>query len=252
MTFLYVITRIWQVAFVLIGFNGGKLAAAESLVKPGGVVMFGDSTTAPRPSVSKVYAQRIQESLAAKDSGLSVVNSGIGGNTTRDARKRYERDVLRHQPRIVVMQFGINDSAVDVWQKPPAETSRVPLPEYETNLREMIRLAHQQNIKIILMTTNPLRWTDKLKDLYGKPPYEAGDPLGFEKPVLLSYNEAVRKIAAELNVPLVDIHAAYAATGKPAEDFLPDGMHPNDKGHALVAEKLLPVIQAMLVDTKEH
>lgn len=107
--------------------------------KPGGIIMFGDSTTAVRPgAVQKVYAQRVQEALQSTGATIAIHNAGIGGNTTRDARKRLHPDVLQYQPRLVVMQFGINDSAVDVWKTPPATEPRVSIAEYESNLRAMI------------------------------------------------------------------------------------------------------------------
>lgn len=219
--------------------------------KPGGIVMFGDSTTAFRPgSVQKVYSQRVNEALQGIGSSLGVHNAGIGGNTTRDAKNRFQKDVLQHKPRVVVMQFGINDSAIDVWKKPPAAESRVPLPEYDANLREMIAAARAQKAKVILMTTNPLRWTQRLKDMYGKPPYQPDKEDGFETPALLDYNETVRRLAGELGLPLIDIHALYPAFamehGKTIGELLLDGMHPNDLGHQLVAEQLVPEIRRQL------
>ena len=154
------------------------------------------------------------------------------------------RDVLAHKPRVVVIQFGINDAAVDVWKEPPATESRVPLTEYEQNLRWMIATLREQQAKPVLMTTNPTRWTSKLRDLYGKPPYRPEEPDGFDAPVLARYNEAVRKLAAELAVPLVDVHDAF--TAKNADKLLLDGMHPNDAGHQLIAELLIPVLKDQL------
>ncbi len=215
--------------------------------KPGAIVMFGDSTTAARPgAIKKVYSVQVEESLQGIDSSLAVYNAGIGGNTTRDARKRFERDVLRHQPRVVVMQFGINDSAVDLWKEPPATTPRVPLEEYLENLRSMVAAAQHQKATVILMTTNPIRWTPALKARYGKPPYDAAADDGFEALYLAGYNEALRKLAAELKVRLVDIRAAYPAFaakhGTTIDGLLLDGMHPNDLGHQLVGELSLPAI----------
>ena len=213
--------------------------------KPGGVVMFGDSTTAERHgAVEKVYAQRVQESLQGIGSSLSVHNAGIGGHTTKNGRDRFAKDVLAHKPRIVVIQFGINDAAVDVWKNPPATAARVPLADYEANLRWMITTLREQKAKPILMTTSPLRWTGKLRDLYGKPPYRPDDADGFDAPVLARYNETVRKLAAELAVPLVEIHDAF--TAKNPDRLLLDGMHPNDEGHKLIAELLGPVIRNQL------
>ncbi|MBN8420988.1 MAG: exo-alpha-sialidase [Verrucomicrobia bacterium] len=217
--------------------------------KPGGIVMFGDSTTAPRGSL-KVYATRVETALQSIGSSLSVHNAGIPGNTTRDALKRLQSDVLNYKPRIVVMQFGINDSAVDVWKNPPATNPRVPLAEYLSNLRRMISAAQEAKAKVILMTTNPLRWTSKLRELYGKPPYDPAAEDGFDSATLAGYNDAMRTLAAELKVPLVDVRAAYpdfaAKHQTTVEGILPDGMHPNDLGQELVAELLVPALRAAL------
>ncbi len=213
--------------------------------QPGGIVMFGDSTTAERPgAVEKVYADRVRETLQGTGSTLSVYNAGVGSNTTKNARDRFARDVLAHKPRVVVIQFGLNDAAVDVWKEPPATESRVSLTEYEQNLRWMITTLREQQVKPVLMTTNPTRWTSKLRDLYGKPPYRPDEADGFDAPVLARYNEAVRRLAAELAVPLVDVHEAF--TAKNADKLLLDGMHPNDAGHQLIAELLVPILRQQL------
>lgn len=229
--------------------DGGEIPIYKAPVakppKPGGIVMFGDSTTAERLGVvENVYAERVQQSLQGGGSSVSVHNAGVPGNTTKNARERLARDVLAHKPRLVVIQFGINDAAVDVWKNPPATTSRVPLSEYERNLRWMIAALREQGAKPVLMTTNPTRWTNKLRELYGKPPYSPGDADGFDAPVLSRYNEAVRRIAKELTVPLVEIHDAF--TAKNPDKLLLDGMHPNDEGHRIIAELLLPIIREQL------
>lgn len=218
--------------------------------KLSGIIMFGDSTTVPRTGIKKVYSVRVQEALQSVASNIEVFNAGVSGNTTRDAKKRFQRDVLQYQPRLVVMQFGINDSAMDVWRKPPVTTPRVPVAETVANLRSMITDARAQKAKVILMTTNPIRWTPKLKDLYGKPPYLPDVEDGFESPLLLSYNEAIRKLAQELEVPLIDVHAAYPAFAAKNEttiaQMIPDGLHPNELGHQLVGELLIPVVRQQL------
>lgn len=221
----------------------------KSLPKPGGIFMFGDSTTAPRGS-TKIYATLVENSLQSIGSSLSVYNAGVPSNTTREAVKRLQADVLRHQPRIVVMQFGINDSAVDVWRKPPATEPRVSLPTYLDNYRLLITEAQKAKAKVIVMTTNPLRWTGKLRELYGKPPYKPEADDGFDAPFLASYNDALRALAKELKVPVVDVRAAYpefaAKRQVSIDEMLVDGMHPNDLGHQLVAELLVPAIRNAL------
>ncbi|MBK8093735.1 MAG: exo-alpha-sialidase [Verrucomicrobiaceae bacterium] len=221
----------------------------QSVPKPGGIFMFGDSTTAARGTV-KVYAERVNIMLQSIGSSLSVYNAGKPSDTTAQAVKRLQTDVLAYKPRIVVMQFGINDSAVDVWRKPPASTPRVSLESYTSNYRSMILAAQKSGAKVILMTTNPLRWTSKLIELYGKPPYDPESEGGFEKPHLLAYNDAVRALAKELKVTLVDVYASYpeftAKKKLTVSEMIPDGMHPGDSGQELVSQLLLPAIRSLL------
>jgi len=68
--------------------------------------------------------------------------------------------------------------------------------------------------------------------------------------LLKSYAAAVRKIAKEEHVPLVDVYAAFENYDKQpnqaADDLLLDGMHPNTAGQRMVADLLLPQIKAAL------
>lgn len=222
---------------------------SQPVLKPGGIFLFGDSTTAPRGAV-KVYAGLIQAALLESGAAPDVHNAGVPSNTTVNALKRIHTDVLVHRPRLVVMQFGINDSTVDVWKKPPATRPRVSLEDYITNYRRLITLAQNAGARVILMTTNPLRWSPRMRELYGRPPYRPEAEDGFEAPFLLTYNEALRTLARELALPLVDVHAAYPAFAKKhhtdVAGLLPDGAHPGDLGHRLVAKLLLPVIREQL------
>jgi len=209
------------------------------------IVAFGDSTTAFRGSIKKVYSQRVAEALP--DHGISawVVNSGVGSSTTRHARSRFDRDVLAHHPDVVIIMLGANDSAIDVWKDPPATEPRVSREEYADNLSFFCKTLKTQGAKVILMTPTPFRWTAKLKQLYGKPPYDANDPNGFSAP-LAEYCEIMRKIAREEELTLIDLFQAFQdydrVDGQSVDELLLDGMHPNDLGHKLVADLLVPEI----------
>lgn len=204
------------------------------------IVCFGDSTTAPRGKLT-VYADILEEEL-----GGSVINAGVGGNTTAAGRARFARDVLAHQPDLCVIQFGINDAAVDVWRDPPATEPRVSLADYEANLHWFVSQLREQGCQVVLMTPNPLSWTPKLKGLYGKPPYDPEAEDGLSQ-ILARYAAQVRALAKLLDVPLADVYAAYEAYGETddqtVDDLLADGMHPNAAGQRLTAETLLSVLR---------
>jgi lysophospholipase L1-like esterase len=205
------------------------------------VVAFGDSTTAPRGGLI-VYAALVEKELSARGISAKVINAGVPSNTTSDARVRLEMDVVAHNPSLVIIQFGINDAAVDVWNDPPATLPRVSVQRYENNLHYLVQRLKDWGAEIVLMTPNPCRWTEKMQKVYGKPPYRPNDPDGFN--VLLSgYAETVRRVARQEKVTLIDVYKAFEAYGegsrRSVDELLLDGVHPSAKGHELIAKLLL-------------
>ena len=219
----------------------GRLALAAEDTAAVRIVTFGDSTTATRTGLV-VYSDLLEKKLKETWPKVSVINAGVKGNTTEMAAKRFEHDVLSQAPAVVVIQFGINDSAVDVWKNPPATASRVSLEQYRANLRYFVLASRARGAQVVLMTPNPLLWTERLKQMYGKPPYDPERVDGFNL-TLVPYADAVRSLATELKVALIDIakaHEAFARGSK--EPLLLDGMHPNQRGQQLVADLLFDFI----------
>lgn len=208
------------------------------------IVLLGDSTTATREKL-EIYANWLARELPHKGIKAKIINAGVGGNTTQNAMNRFEQDVLQKNPGLVVIQFGINDSTIDVWKNPPETKPRVSKKEYIHNLEKITETLKARKCGVILMTPNPMCWTAKLKSLYGKPPYLTDDADGFNV-ILREYAQAVRQLAERQKIPLVDVYAAFSAYGKADKqsisDLLLDGMHPNDKGHRIVADLLFKEI----------
>lgn len=241
-----IVVRVFGVIAIL---NLLAAALAETTsnntsVRPMTIVAFGDSTTAPRESLV-VYADLLRRELTDRGIEATVINAGVPSNTTADARARFEQDVLTHQPDLVIIQFGINDSTANVWANPPAAEPRVSINDYGQNLTHFIKTLRGRSAEVILMTPNPMCWTDELKKLYGKPPYDPNDPDGFNV-LLRAYAEAIRQIARQEKVPLVDVLTAFdrhaAAPGGSLDALLLDGMHPNSRGHRLIADGLVALI----------
>ena len=215
------------------------------------IVAFGTSTTARRSGVNSVYADILRRELPERGVPARVVNQGVPGNRTDQALERLDTDVRSYKPEIVILLFGINDSAVDVWRN--ATQPRVPLATYRQNLTRLVRTLKADGAAPILVTPQGMAWTDKLKSLYGGPPhhraspYDVADPLGLNA-TLIKYVQAIRDVAAQEQVELVDLYKLFmayrAVDGQELDDLLLDGMHPNDKGHRMIADALLPVILA--------
>jgi lysophospholipase L1-like esterase len=233
-----------QAALILTFVMGADVTrAATPATDPVTIVAFGDSTTAVRGE-TMIYAAILPEELRH----IRVINAGVPGNTTEMARARFEKDVLSHQPQVAIIQFGINDSMVDVWKTPPATQSRVPLERYEANLRYFVHELKSRNTRVLLMTPNPLRWAPKLKELYGRPPYQPDDPDGLNIR-LATYCEVVRRVAHEEGAELIDVQQAFFDQAQKqsisVDKLLLDGMHPNDQGHRIVADLLIERLLAL-------
>ena len=227
---LKLICVVWGVGFV---------AAHESLAERV-IVAFGDSTTAARPPVvvySELLPPRFSSELGV---AVKVINAGVRGNTTEDARKRFVTDVIEKRPDLVIIQFGINDSAMDVWKTPPVTTTRVTKDSYRKNLEYFVAEIRAQGGQVLFMTPNPKQWTDKMREMYGKPPYRVEDPDGFNVNLRI-FAQEMRLVAKERDVPLVDVMAAYDDRWRatPAESLLSDGIHPDQAGQHLVTDLLV-------------
>jgi acyl-CoA thioesterase-1 len=53
-----------------------------------------------------------------------------------------------------------------------------------------------------------------------------------------NYNTAVTDLAAEYSVPLIDVRGAFTENGDYSDYLCIDGMHPNEKGHRLMFERI--------------
>jgi len=210
------------------------------------IVAFGDSTTARRPGIERVYADRLGSLLTARGIDARIVNAGVPRHTTVDGRERFVKDVLALDPAVVIIQFGINDSFVDVDRG--ADGPRVAKKTFEENLEYFATALEAAGIEPILMTPNPLYWTGTLQQRFGKPPYDTEDRYGLNL-FNSEYAASIRQIAAERALRLIDIYQHYVDRDKDAkqsaEDLLLDGMHPNDEGHAITASLLADTIGSM-------
>lgn len=165
------------------------------------LVTFGDSLTA-----LSTWPMTVAEEL-----NMRLVNAGIGGHTTADAAKRFERDVLAHDPDFVILCFATND----FYRKNGIEP-QVSLADYTNNLVSFIEQLRAVGATPILMTPPFIS-----EGASGGPTLY---PEGTVNKALDTYVDAMRTVAEEQKVDLIDIHTIcddYSVL-----DFLiADGVH---------------------------
>ncbi len=203
------------------------------------IVAFGNSITAERATVNQVFAQRLPELLHIHGIESVVINSGIPGSHTgsikdndlfkiKHGRDRFDMDVLSYKPDIVIIGFGTNDSYID--SKTKDGESRISLKDYKSNLEYFITQLKSVDSKIILIAPNILG--AKYPD--------------FQNERLLKYVKVVRQLGRKYITGLVDDYRIFKNYAKNTEssfdDLMLDGVHPNDKGHTMIAKHLTEAI----------
>jgi len=202
------------------------------------IVCLGDSVTrAVRPGVGpdQTYCVYLEKGLKEAGLPVKVINSGIGGHTTADARQRFDRDVLAHHPQYVVIMFGLNDGYV----YPGKTESKLSVVDYTANLKHMIAVLKAQKIQPVLMTANPF-----------VPPAQKAD----RNVTLKKYIDAKRAVAREEHVPLVDVYARFGELlleGKDLTALFTDDCHPNPQGQAIIAAALVQEFKSLLKKNRE-
>lgn len=212
------------------------------LIQPGSrLLMIGDSITdcgRARPvaegnETGNGYVSLVNALLAAlyPSHGIRVFNMGVNGNTVRDLKARWRKDVLELQPHWLSVFIGIND----VWRQfdaPLRTEQHVLIDEYRRELDSLIRATLPQLQGLVLMTP------------YFLEPNRS-DPM---REAMDAYGAVVRELAVQHGAVLVDTQAAMDAL---LEHMHPmtlcwDRIHPSQTGHMALALAFMRALGAAI------
>ena len=188
---------------------------------PKKILFLGDSLTAGyNIAKAEAFPSLIGKSLEKLGyKNVETVNAGISGSTTASGTSRIRWHLRsKIKPSIVVVALGANDGLRG--QK---------ITEVKKNLLETVRLAKSNGISVLLAGM-------KIPPNYGKK--------------YTSEFEAVfPDIAKSESVQLIPFLLEGVAA-RP-ELNLPDGIHPNPKGHVIIAKNVLKYLRPMLKEAKQ-
>ena len=174
---------------------------------------FGDSITAGYGvAPGRAYPDDLQAGLDRRGYHYKVVNSGVSGNTSKDAVDRL-KDVLRLHPAIVIVEFGGNDGLRGI---PIADTRR--------NLDTIVATLVHSGSRVVLAGITL--------------------PRNYGSDYIQPFDETFRIIAAKYHVPLLPMLYANVYTVPGA--IQDDGIHPTAKGAQLLADNFLPLLVPLL------
>jgi lysophospholipase L1-like esterase len=162
--------------------------------------------------------------------GKPYVNRGIGGQTTPQMLIRFRPDVIDLGPKVVVILAGTNDIA--------GNTGPMTLGEIEGNLQTMAELARAHGIHVVLSSVLPVNnYTERSKMFFPlRSPAE-----------ILELNRFIKEFAAGNGCIYLDYFSAMVDDkGLLKHELADDGLHPNDRGFAVMAPLAQKAIEQAL------
>lgn len=188
-----------------------RAANGESLVIGflGGSITQGSLSSTPKTCYAYLVYEWWKKSFP--NAAFSFVNGGIGGTTSHYGGARAWKDVLCYRPDIVTVDFSVNDDANEFFEE-----------TYEGMLR---RLLAAPSAPAVVVLNNVFYDTGKNAQDYHN------------------------RIADHYGIPHVSIKDTIfpdVESGKIVRaDITPDNLHPNDKGHRLVADEICKLLDSI-------
>lgn len=188
-------------------------SAAGAAEPPKKLMVFGDSLTAgyglPR---GEAFPVKLQERLKQEGAEVDVLGQGVSGDTTAGGLSRIEY-ALKKNPDYVILELGGNDMlrAID-----PAVT--------RANLTKMLEILKARKIPVLLAGMR----------VYGN--------LGPN--VDAAYVKMYKELAEKYNCVLYPFFLDGVVADRALN--LDDGIHPNEKGIAVIVDRILPAVAELL------
>lgn len=195
-----------------------RAANGESLVIGflGGSITQGSLSSTPETCYAYLVYEWWKKSFP--NAAFSFVNGGIGGTTSHYGGARAWKDVLCYRPDIVTVDFSVNDDANEFFEE-----------TYEGTLR---RLLMAPSAPAVVVLNNVFYDTGKNAQDYHN------------------------RIADHYGIPHVSIKDTIfpdVESGKIVRaDITPDNLHPNDKGHSLVADEICKLLDSIKAEVEEE
>ncbi|KIL43043.1 SGNH/GDSL hydrolase family protein [Jeotgalibacillus campisalis] len=163
------------------------------------------------------YVKFLQDDILRKNPDWTILNRGVSGDKVWDLEKRWDKDVLAHEPDVLSVSIGVND----VWhQLDHPEDQQVTPDEFEQVYRKLLNQL-SKDTRLILM----------------EPTIIEEDPVSKGNQELAVYAEIVRLLAEEYRAFYVPTYAAFMETLAKGNHppLTTDGVHMTEAGNRFMA-----------------
>ncbi|OGG26216.1 hypothetical protein A2960_04540 [Candidatus Gottesmanbacteria bacterium RIFCSPLOWO2_01_FULL_39_12b] len=153
-----------------------------------------------------------------------VIDLGVSGNDTNNLLARFENELtarLSGDALGIIFAIGTNDS----FHMPPEQ--------FTGNLKKLISLARKYTDKIVFVGLPPVNKASLVQS-----------ETSYTNDSIKKYNSLIINVCKKENLDFIGIFDEFAKTE--ISKLIADGLHPNDKGHEIIAE----VVEKHLHDKK--
>ncbi len=169
----------------------------------------------PVVNTLEAYPYQVLRELKAEYpfSVINIINTSIGGENSESGAKRFESEVLIHKPHVLFIDYALNDQGIGL------EKAKVAW-------EKMIKTAVKKGIKVILLTPSP----DQRMNIL-----EANN-------VLEKHTTQIINLSEKYGTGLVDSYQLFrqkVLSRDSITSYMSQVNHPNEKGHALIANGIL-------------
>jgi len=163
--------------------------------------------------------------------GKPYLDRGISGQTTPQMLIRFRADAIALRPKLVIILAGTNDLA--------GNTGPTTLEAIEDNLASMAELARLNHVRVVLASVLPV---SDYETRDGKPIVQT---LRRPPERIKALNAWIREYVTENNLTYLDYYSAMIdEKGFLKAELSDDGLHPNQKGYAVMG----PLAEAAIAE----
>lgn len=239
--------KVFSIILSLLGLVSVLAAASAPLAKielhDGDTVVFcGDSITH-----QCLYTQYVENFLYTRfpKRRIHLVNAGVSGDRASDALLRFSEDVASRKPQVVTVLLGMNDGQY-------RHFDHEIFARYEQDMGYLMDRIAELGAQTILMgpsmydsrvsQTKPPAWIAKNPD-------QVREVTRYYNPVLAFYGAWLRDRASDRGLGYVEMIepmsrlTELSRAQNPEFTMIPDAVHPNANGHAVMAAAMIEQMQ---------
>jgi len=199
---------------IILVFASLLMTSRSVIAKEKTILVFGDSLSAAyNIPTEKGWVSLLEQQLQSENLDIKVINASISGETSSGGLVRFQSQINKSQPSIVILELGANDGL-----------RGFNLTTTRQNLLEMIQISHETGASVILAGIHI--------------------PPNYGRTYTQKFDQIFIDLAKIENVSLIPFILEGIATVP--ELMQKDRLHPNEQGQVVILNTVTKTLYPMI------